>query len=169
MVEILPDEVALRRIAPGAVEELTRRGTDSTYRSGELSGDDRAFIDRVIRISAESVATAAANPRQRLAAAFEGEVLAGFVIATIHDEHSRELDWLFVDPGLHGSGLGDALIRSGMDWLGTDKPMWLNVVRSNERAIRFYERHGFKIDPAAECAHRMPHWIMRRPADRRES
>ena len=40
--------------------------------------------------------------------------------------------------------------------------MWLNVVRHNERAIRFYRKHGFEIDPEAECPHVMPHWIMRR-------
>jgi ribosomal protein S18 acetylase RimI-like enzyme len=44
--------------------------------------------------------------------------------------------------------------------------MWLNVVRHNERAIRFYRKHGFEIDPEADCPHVMPHWIMRRPADR---
>jgi hypothetical protein len=40
--------------------------------------------------------------------------------------------------------------------------MWLNVVRHNARAIGFYRKHGFDIDPDAECQHVMPHWIMRR-------
>jgi ribosomal protein S18 acetylase RimI-like enzyme len=163
MIEILTDREALGRIAPCAVADLARRGTDATYRNGTASQGDQAFIDRVIRISGESVAQAAANPHQYLAAAFAGKELVGFVIATIHDAQSRELDWLFVDPGRHGSGLADTLMRVGMNWLGTDKPMWLNVARSNERAIRFYRKHGFEIDPATECAHAMPLWIMRRP------
>ncbi|MEO7602387.1 MAG: GNAT family N-acetyltransferase [Sphingomicrobium sp.] len=165
MIEIVTDEDALRGIAPGAVAELARRGTDATYRNEAPSENDDAFIERVILISTDSVTQAARNPHQHLAAAFDGKGLAGFVIATVHDEQSREMDWLFVDPDRHGSGIAGTLMRAGMEWLGMDRPMWLNVAKSNQRAIGFYRKHGFEIDPTAECAHAMPHWIMRRPAD----
>ena len=77
--------------------------------------------------------------------------LAGFVIATVHSEESRELDWLMVDPHFHGRGIADRLMRPAMEWLGIHRPMWLNVVRHNERAIRFYRKHGFEIDLEAVC------------------
>src|SRR5262249_49532957 len=108
---------------------------------------------------------AARNAHQHLVACVEDRRLTGFVIATVHSEDNRELDWLMVDPEFHGGGVAAPLMRAGMEWLGEGRPMWLNVVRHNKRAIRFYRKHGFEIDPYANCPHIMPHWIMRRPAD----
>jgi len=120
------------------------------------------FIHRVVRISPECVTAATTNSHQRLATATVAGKLAGFVIATVHAEAGPELDWLMVDPTLHRSGISSSLMHSGIVWLGEDQPIWLNVVRHNERAIGFNRKHGFEIDPSADCAHAMPHWIMRR-------
>ncbi|HEY1146594.1 MAG TPA: hypothetical protein VGE84_09680 [Allosphingosinicella sp.] len=38
------------------------------------------------------------------------------------------------------------------------------VAATGERAIRFYWRFGFEIDPDARTDHVVPHAIMRRPA-----
>jgi ribosomal protein S18 acetylase RimI-like enzyme len=162
MVELSTDQDALRATTINEFAELTRRATAATYFADGLTGDEIGFIDRVVRISGDSVTSAAANPHQHLVTASSAGKLAGFVIATVHGEDSRELDWLMVDPEFHGGGVAAPLLRAGMAWLGEDRPMWLNVVRHNERAIRFYRKHGFEIDPDAECPHVMPHWIMRR-------
>ena len=166
MVELFTDEAALERTTAAEIRELTRRATEATYRAEGLTEDEEAFIDRVVRISADCASAAAANDHQHLVAATTGGRLAGFVIATVHSEESRELDWLMVDPKFHGGGIASPLMQAGIAWLGEDRPMWLNVVRHNERAIRFYRKHGFDIDPEAECPHVMPHWIMRRPPTR---
>jgi ribosomal protein S18 acetylase RimI-like enzyme len=166
MLDLFTDEEALRQTNPDEIAELTRRATAATYFTEDLGSDEVDFIDRVVRISSDSVASAARNPHQHLVTASAGGRLAGFVIATLHAEDSRELDWLMVDPQFHGTAVAAPLMRAGMAWLGVDQPMWLNVVRHNERAIRFYRKHGFEIDPEADCPHVMPHWIMRRPADR---
>jgi ribosomal protein S18 acetylase RimI-like enzyme len=161
-MELLADQNALAATNAEAIVELTRRATEATYCADSLKPDDLAFIDRVVRISADSVASAARNANQHLLSIMSEGDLAGFVIATVHSEDSRELDWLMVDPRFHGKGIADRLMRPAMAWLGEDRPMWLNVVRHNERAIRFYRKHGFEIDPEAVCPHAMPHWIMRR-------
>ena len=162
MLELLTDEAALRHTSAEAIAALTRRATAATYLTDGLNADEVAFIARVVRISGDSVASAAGAAHQHLVTATSGGALAGFVIATIHAEDSRELDWLMVDPAFHGSGIAAPLMRAGIAWLGEDRPMWLNVVRHNARAIGFYRKHGFEIDLQAECAHVMPHWIMRR-------
>ena len=162
MLELFTDERALEQADPEQIVELTRNATAATYYADDLASDETAFIERVVRISAESVAAAARNGNQHLITAVANGALAGFVIATVHSEDSRELDWLMVDPRFHGGGIASPLMRAGMAWLGEDRPMWLNVVRHNERAIRFYRKHGFEIDPDAVCSHAMPHWIMRR-------
>ena len=162
MLELFTNERALEQSTPEQITELTRSATGATYYADGLSLDESAFIDRVVRISAESVTAAARNAHQHLVTAMSDAALAGFVIATVHSEDSRELDWLMVDPQHHGGGIAPPLMRAAMAWLGEDRPMWLNVVKHNERAIRFYRQHGFEIDPEAVCGHPMPHWIMRR-------
>jgi ribosomal protein S18 acetylase RimI-like enzyme len=162
MLELLSDEEAFRHTSADEIAELTRRATAATYFADGLNSDEVAFIERVVRISGASVASAAKAAHQHLVTATCGGVLAGFVIATIHAEDSRELDWLMVDPAFHGAGIAAPLMRAGIAWLGEHRPMWLNVVRHNQRAIGFYRKHGFEIDLEAECAHAMPHYIMRR-------
>ena len=154
---LLTDDCALERISAHEIAELTRRATEATYYSDNLSADELAFIQRVVRISAECVIAAARNSHQRLVAAMAEGRLAGFVIATVHAKDNRELDWLMVDPDFHGNGTAAPLMRAGVEWLGDDRPIWLNVVRHNARAIGFYRKHGFEIDPEAEYAHVMPH------------
>lgn len=45
-----------------------------------------------------------------------------------------------------------------------EKGMWLNVWKKNERAIRFYAKHGFKSVGESEfvltAAHSNPNWVM---------
>ena len=43
-----------------------------------------------------------------------------------------------------GSGLADHLMAVVLDWLG-DQAMRLEVASYNARAIRFYQRHGFRL------------------------
>ena len=162
VIELSADVAALERATAHEITELTRRATAATYYADNLKPDEVAFIDRVVRISAECVIEAGANAHQNLVTATLDGRLAGFVIATVHAEDNRELDWLMVDPDFHGNGIASLLMRAGIAWLGDDRPMWLNVVRHNARAIGFYRKHGFEIDPDAECPHVMPHWIMRR-------
>lgn len=162
MFELLAGETALDRVSDEDIAELTRRATGATYYADNLGAEELAFIDRVVRISTECVTGAARNSNQHLVTAMVGDRLAGFVIATVHAEDDRELDWLMVHPEFHGNGIASNLMKAGVEWLGEDRPMWLNVVRHNARAIGFYRKHGFEIDPDAECPHVMPHWIMRR-------
>lgn len=42
-----------------------------------------------------------------------------------------------------GRGIGDRMMREFLTWAG-DAPMRLWVTDYNERAIRFYQRYGFK-------------------------
>jgi ribosomal protein S18 acetylase RimI-like enzyme len=68
------------------------------------------------------------------------EQVAGFCLAR-RDE--RRVQAINVRPSLHGRGLGSMLLEAALAWLGTDGDIVLNVVSYNDKAIRFYERHGF--------------------------
>ena len=161
--EILADGAALARLRPGDIEAVTRAATDSTFQRDGLSPKQTADIARIVRIAAGVCEAAAASPHQRLACAFDQDGLGGFVVATVHAPGDHELDWLMVHPRLQGTAVSRELMEAGMAWLGKDRPMWLNVLRHNERAIGFYRRYGFEIDRDAVIERAMPTWIMRRP------
>ena len=164
MIALLGDGDALSVAGSEEIEALTRRATAATFRADGLDEEQVQAIERVNGMAVDCVRSAASNANQRLVVATCEDRFAGFVIATVHAENDRELDWLMVDPDFHGTGVANSLMDAGIAWLGEDRPIWLNVIRHNRRAIRFYERHGFAIDPEATTDHAIPHHIMRRGA-----
>jgi ribosomal protein S18 acetylase RimI-like enzyme len=161
-LRILTDGEAIRALPSGAITNLTDAATGATFDHEDLTGEQRAANRRVVDISEATARAAAVNAHQHLAAAFVDRRFAGFVIATKHAPGDHELDWLMVHPDFHGTNVADALMRAGMAWLGEREPIWLNVIRHNARAIRFYERFGFTVDPTATTSHVVPHFVMRR-------
>ena len=163
-VDMLFDEAAIARAGAEAITRLTDAATAATFYREGLMPEQVAANRRIVAISAETCAAAAARADQSFGAAFvEGE-FAGYVIATRHAPDDLELDWMMVHPDFHGSGVAAALMEAGIGWLGPQKSLWLNVIAHNERAIRFYRKFGFEIDPEARCDHVVPHAIMRRAA-----
>jgi ribosomal protein S18 acetylase RimI-like enzyme len=158
----LNDAAALERIGRIEITALTDNATGATFYTDDLTPEQVEANKRVVSIAADTALAAVANAHQLFTAAFVESEFAGYMIATVHARDDRELDWLMVDPAFHGRGIADALMRAGMDWLGTGRPMWLNVIRHNDRAIRFYRKHGFEVDHDAEIERIVPHFIMRR-------
>lgn len=67
-------------------------------------------------------------------------------------------------PDHQGRGIAGLLMDAGLDWLGRDKPIWLNVVAHNGRAQAFFRRFGL-VDPETPLDRIVPQVIMRRPAE----
>ncbi|ABF40149.1 GCN5-related N-acetyltransferase [Candidatus Koribacter versatilis Ellin345] len=59
------------------------------------------------------------------------------------EPHPSEVRKLYVGPNFHGSGVAHALMLEMLAYAA--HPVWLGVFSENPRAIRFYERFGFKI------------------------
>ena len=119
-------EVTLRRAAlpdAAALTQVLRRSIASLEQPPRLHGakDDLAFIrDTVL-------------PRQKVTVAeAEGEIV-GFIAV-----HDAWIDLLYVDPAWTGRGIGGRLLAKAD--MAEAK---LYCFRSNERACRFYEWHGF--------------------------
>ncbi len=166
MIELVAGREALERAGHEAIVALTDAATRSTYYADWMNAAQRDSIARVVTLAVPACTAAAAGPNGHFIAAFVGGDFAGFVIATLHAEEDRELDWLMVDPRFHGTGVAAALMEAGLAWLGTDRPMWLNLVRHNERARRFYRRFGFETDPATTLDRVIPTDVMRRAPSR---
>jgi ribosomal protein S18 acetylase RimI-like enzyme len=74
--------------------------------------------------------------------ASDGDTIVGFIgVRTSGDVNTIEALHIMLDH--QGRGIGHRLIQQALAWLGTTKPIALNVVAYNERAIRLYESYGF--------------------------
>ena len=69
------------------------------------------------------------------------------VVAAIGPGATTELSKLYVVPGHHGSGLASDLMDAAVALAVArgSSTMWLGVNQENERANRFYGKHGFEI------------------------
>jgi len=85
--------------------------------------------------------------------AFVENVPVGFAKLKKHSLHDKiksaaqmELQKIYVLSYYHGSGAGAALMRSVIDLAKNMQPdyVWLDTHISNIKAIRFYEKNGFK-------------------------
>lgn len=56
-----------------------------------------------------------------------------------------ELSKMYVLPDWHGSGAAGLLMRAGITWAEASgaSAVWLGVNQENQRAQRFYRKHGF--------------------------
>ncbi|MCR4906481.1 MAG: GNAT family N-acetyltransferase [Clostridiales bacterium] len=61
---------------------------------------------------------------------------------------TAELDALYVLPEYWGRGVGYALMNAAAEAVAGQPRIALWVLDGNERAIRFYERYGFRFDGA---------------------
>ena len=67
---------------------------------------------------------------------YDDGVVKGFVRVD-----RQEIEKLFVEPALQGRGIGEKLLRFATDVCGANR-LW--ALEKNERAIAFYQRHGFR-------------------------
>ncbi len=70
--------------------------------------------------------------------------IVGFCISSKGEHHNR-LRAIYVLPSFQGYKIGSLLIKRMFEWLGYEKDVFLNVVVYNKKAIRFYQKHGFRL------------------------
>jgi ribosomal protein S18 acetylase RimI-like enzyme len=95
----------------------------------------------------------------------EGGQVQGFLHATKQGDHAT-LDAIYLTSELKGTGVASALMKCALGFL-EGLPIRLQVIAYNERAIKFYEKHGFQRGKAEqELFHgKMPVLNMERKAD----
>jgi GNAT superfamily N-acetyltransferase len=139
--------VHIRRATPDDAEPLTHLHLDCwddayTGLMPQQVLDDRrtdvpARIDRWRAILAESDNTLVAE---------SPDGLVGFVSAGRGRDNDVDMETevmaLYVRAGRWDTGVGYALLEAAID----DRAAYLWVLEGNERAIRFYERQGFRRD-----------------------
>ena len=89
---------------------------------------------------AESLGHLADSPAQPV-----GKIIGYITIVSMAPE--AEVANIAVAPTERGGGVGDALLRHGLDGAASEavKTVYLEVRESNGAARRLYERHGFEV------------------------
>ena len=95
----------------------------------------------------------------------EGKVV-GFVHVATNDDGTKELEAIYTSPETFGSGLGQRLMNVASEWIG-DIDTTLKVAKYNARAIRFYEKNGFRVVEGTEELYKemIPIITMKREGD----
>lgn len=70
----------------------------------------------------------------------DNEIIGMMALSTT--EETGWIDQLYLHPNFVGQGIGTKLIEQAKTELGS--PIRLYTFQENQRAIQFYERHGFK-------------------------
>jgi len=89
------------------------------------------------------------NPNNFHCVAVDGnEVIGCSHVSNVDGQ--QVLQALYVDKNQHGKGVAQKLMDQSMGWLDTKKPIQLEVADYNDRAIAFYRKYGFDIEPGSE-------------------
>jgi len=154
-----------------ALAEIARETFLATFGHLYTIADRNAYLATTFAPDIQSAEIADPDTRHRLA--LNGEDLIGFAKLGAFklpldppEAHVRELHRLYVVEAAKGAGVAVAL----MDWAKAmarrerAEALYLGVYQGNERAQRFYARHGFEIVGEYEFvvgAARDPEYIMR--------
>lgn len=150
-------QITIRKASSSDAEGVAKMGAHVfTFAFGHsVSPEDlQAYLDETY--TTEAISRAIANPDSKmLVAADEEDVLKGFVTLErgtsepcVEGVESRvELNRLYVDVEAHGQGVG-TLLSNAIEQVAKEegfRNMWLGVWEENEKAIRAYERWGYKM------------------------
>ncbi len=81
----------------------------------------------------------------------ENGTVVGYCQTEKHEQENH-INALYLDPRYQGKNVGSTIFRKALEELGEEKPVGLEVVEYNTRAIEFYKRFGFE-DVGADALH----------------
>ena len=96
--------------------------------------------------------------RDNLLVAKDGDRVVGFVGYGHHgpeDPDTGEVFALYVLPEYQGTGVGQRLMDAALEKLSAFPHLCLWAVKGNARAIRFYEKNGFRLNGTEKLVPRM--------------
>jgi diamine N-acetyltransferase len=85
----------------------------------------------------------------------------------LNKEKTLEIERIYLKKAFWGAGIGDVLLNKAIEIAQETQVdyVWLGVWKDNERALRFYQKHGFEIFGTHTFvlgAEAQEDWLMRR-------
>ncbi len=92
------------------------------------------------------------KPRSEFIVIDDGAEIGGMAYVSQIDTETSMLHQLYVRPSLQGQGLGEKLLVEAEACFPDMRKVRLEVEEANTRAIKFYERQGFKqVGTTPDC------------------
>ena len=132
-----------------ALAEFAQRSWLATFGHLPYPRDDlAAYLQKSYGAEIQRAEIADPEVRYHLAlrdGAIVGYCMMGVVAMPVEDAGGLELHRLYVDESVKGAGVADALMADAVAWARerAATALYLSVWEKNERAQRFYRRHGF--------------------------
>lgn len=135
-----------------AFAEFSRRTFVATY--GPLQTPDRMARHVADRFSDQRLREELADPARTVLVLLRGDAWAGYGMlrsggSSPHVAAARpvEIERFYVGQEWHGQGIAAPLMAAALDRakLAGHGAAWLSVWERNPRAVRFYEKQGFRI------------------------
>ena len=142
---------------PEAIADFIARNLTAGRFAEYLADPSRTLLVAVPDSATEAGAALAASPEiaatgglvgwSMLIATEGGEPSDPDAAAAVSARPAIELSKMYAHPAAHGSGIAGELMRATLEEVarGDASVVWLGVNQENARAIRFYEKHGFRI------------------------
>jgi GNAT superfamily N-acetyltransferase len=118
------------------IRQATRDDADAIGRVFVAARDEMAYVPRIVDEHRPLLGGWFLD-RAEIWVAEEGRVTAFFGL------EGNELSHIYVEPGAQSRGIGTALLDHAKSLRPERLELW--VFQKNERARRFYERHGFRL------------------------
>lgn len=147
-------EIAIRKITVNDLNELQSIGKltfAETFSSGNSEENMKAYLEN--GFSTEKLTTELSDPNAEFYfAELDGETIGYLKVnvgqsqTEIKDHNAIEIERIYVLKAFHGKKVGQILYNKAIA-IAKEKNVdyvWLGVWEENPRAIRFYEKNGFK-------------------------
>jgi len=126
----------------GGITEVQRTTWLATYPNKDAGISYSDVKEQTDKFNSERIIQKLSNPDVRYwVAKIHGKIAGMLKVSKGDDKNSLEA--LYVLPEFQGKGIGAALTKIGLEWLGYEKDITLGVVIYNKSAIDFYKKFGF--------------------------
>ena len=146
-------ELTIRKGLPGDLMLLQRIGRDAfadTFSAYNTEDDMKLYLDK--NYATEKISAELNDPDGQFLLVFDGDVCAGYARLKKGNNpdgvngKAIEIERLYAVKQYIGKEVGKKLMQACIDYAVAHnfETVWLGVWEKNERAIRFYEKNGFR-------------------------
>ncbi len=147
--------ISIRRVGPDDLTALRALAVQTfTETFAEHNTPENMAQYCTVNLSPHRLQQELENPLSAFYFACNGEELAGYLKLNVgaaqtelRDEASVEIERIYVLKAFHGQQVGQHLFEQALEVARSRAAdyIWLGVWEKNTRAIRFYEKNGFRI------------------------